>query len=233
MEEILGNAAEYLPKSVIPLQNSPLAGKTVCFLGSSVTEGSASEGNSMVEYLSARLGFHAVKEALSGTMLIDELPDSYIRRMKERLDPAQHFDLFICQLSTNDAANAKPLGEISPHLNGKVDTLTVVGAIEYIIWYVREHWGCPILFYTGAHFESPAYDAMVQALLVLRLKWKIGVIDLWNNAAFNDIPPQKRALYMADDVHPTMAGYRDWWCPEMERQLLSALAFLPKPAAQR
>lgn len=225
MEKILGNAPKYLPESVIPVKDSPLAGRNVCFLGSSVTEGSASEGNSMVEYLGARLSFHAVKEAVSGTMLVDELPDSYIRRMKERLDPAQRFDLFVCQLSTNDAANAKPLGTISPHSDGSFDTRTVVGAIEYIIWYVQKHWGCPVLFYTGSHFESSSYDAMVRALLSLREKWGIGVIDLWNHTAFNDIPAEKRALYMADDVHPTMAGYRDWWCPEMERQMIREWAF--------
>lgn len=28
-------------------------------------------------------------------------------------------------------------------------------------------------------------------------------------------------LYMHDDIHPTKAGYREWWCPEMEKQLLA------------
>ena len=33
----------------------------------------------------------------------------------------------------------------------------------------------------------------------------------------------KKDLYMADRIHPTKAGYRDWWGPEIERQILSSL----------
>lgn len=29
---------------------------------------------------------------------------------------------------------------------------------------------------------------------------------------------------MNDGIHPTKAGYRDWWGPEQERQLLEYLA---------
>ena len=29
---------------------------------------------------------------------------------------------------------------------------------------------------------------------------------------------------MHDDIHPTKAGYRDWWGPELETQLLAFLA---------
>ena len=37
-----GNAEIYRPENVAPVENSPLSGMNLCFLGSSVTEGAAS-----------------------------------------------------------------------------------------------------------------------------------------------------------------------------------------------
>ena len=66
-----GNAPEYDFDKISALENSPLAGKQVCILGSSVVYGSASGENAVGEYLSARLGFDLTKEAVSGTTLVD------------------------------------------------------------------------------------------------------------------------------------------------------------------
>ena len=103
------------------------------------------------------------------------------------------------------------------------DTSTVTGAIEFIIDYVRNTWNCPVVFFTGSHYESNEYAAMVARLLELKDIYGIGVLDLWNSDEFNRIPENLRSLYMSDNIHPTKAGYRDWWCPEMEKQLLEYL----------
>lgn len=79
-----------------------LTGKTVIFLGSSVTYGSASGGISFADMMAKELNFHCIKEAVSGTTLADLDETSYVSRLK-RLDPATKADLLICQLSTNDA----------------------------------------------------------------------------------------------------------------------------------
>ena len=42
MAKLPGNAEQYHLENVEPLADSPLKGKTICFLGSSVTNGSAS-----------------------------------------------------------------------------------------------------------------------------------------------------------------------------------------------
>jgi lysophospholipase L1-like esterase len=65
---------------------------------------------------------------------------------------------------------------------------------------------------------------MVKRLYEIKEKYGIGVLDLWNDASFNQIPDDLRALYMHDDIHPTKAGYRDWWGPELEKQLLAFLS---------
>ena len=61
---------------------NPLFGKTVIFLGSSVTYGSASGGISFADFLQKEDGIVSVKEAVSGTTLVDGDNTSYIARMK-------------------------------------------------------------------------------------------------------------------------------------------------------
>ena len=140
------------------------------------------------------------------------------------IDPNIHADAFICQLSTNDASMKKPLGEISESFDmHDFDTATVAGAIEYVIAYARETWECPVIFYTGTQYRSEQYSEMVKLLLAIQEKWDIGVIDLWNDADMNAVSKENYALYMVNGIHPSRAGYRDWWTPKFEAYLTEAL----------
>ena len=224
MNKIPGNAQSYNMDTVEPLENSPLKGKNVLFLGSSVTYGSASLRQGIPEYFAARFGCNYTKEAVSGTTLVDNGKNSYVQRLLNNVDPNASYDLLICQLSTNDASKEMPLGEISDSKNLEdFDTSTITGAMEYIICYAQETWGCKVVFYTGSRYDSAPYEAMVSRLLELEEKWGIGVLNLWSSDEFNKLSDEARSLYMYDNIHPTKAGYRDWWCPEMERQLLGFL----------
>ncbi len=224
MREFSGNAECYHMSTVEKLTDSPLEGANVLFLGSSVTYGSASMQQGIPEYFASRFGCHAVKEAVSGTTLVDNGKNSYVQRLINNVDSNAEFSLLICQLSTNDASKELPLGKIAEGKDlSSFDTTTVTGAMEYIIAYAQQTWGCKVVFYTGSRYDSAAYEAMVTRLVALQEKWGIGVLDLWSDDQFNALTEQKRELYMYDDIHPFMAGYRDWWCPEMERQLLEYL----------
>lgn len=225
MGKMAGNQPEYDFSKIVPLENSPLAGKNICVLGSSVVYGTASQQNSVGEYLAARFDCNLTKEAVSGTTLADNGSNSYVQRMLSKIPKDAQFELFICQLSTNDASKKISLGAISDSKNlADFDTTTVTGAMEYIIAYAQETWGCPVVFFTGSRYDSIGYEAMVSRLLELQEKWDIGVLDLWSSDDFNNISDADRKIYMADDIHPTKAGYRDWWGPEMERQLMDYLA---------
>ncbi|MBQ7638969.1 MAG: SGNH/GDSL hydrolase family protein [Clostridia bacterium] len=204
----------------IERKNTPLEGKNICFLGSSVVFGSASGEWSVPEYFAARFGCSYTKEAVCGTTLVDSDALSYVSRLK-KIDKSIRFDLFICQLSTNDASKGNPLGDTGS--GGEYDTSTVTGAIEFIINYVRETWNCPVVFFTGSRNGSDRYGAMVKRLLEIKEKYGIGVLDLWNGDVFNLLPDDKRTVYMHDPIHPTKAGYREWWGPELEKQLLDYL----------
>ena len=224
MAKLPGNAESYGMDSLSEMENSPFTGKKVLFLGSSVTYGAASLREGIPEYFSARLGCEITKEAVSGTTLTDDKTNSYVHRLLTKVDPAEDYALVVVQLSTNDASKNKPLGEIADGFSlSEFDTHTVTGAMEYIIAYSQETWNCPVVFYTGSRYDSEAYAAMVERLMELQEKWGIGVLDLWHDDAFNTLSDTDRALYMNDNIHPTKAGYREWWCPEMERQLLNYL----------
>ena len=133
----------YELETVEVLKDSPLKGKRIGFLGSSITYGSAAQGISFVEYICKRNSCEYVKEAVSGTTLVDSDSSSYVSRMKT-IDKNQHFDLFIVQLSTNDASQNKELGNPSDK-----ETNTICGAINYIIQHVRDTWHCPVVFYNS------------------------------------------------------------------------------------
>lgn len=216
-----GNEEQYDFSHIEPVADSPLEGKTVLFLGSSVTNGEAALRQSIPEYFAARLGCSPIREAVDGTTLTDNGKSSYVQRLINNVDPSQKVDLLVCQLSTNDASKKMPLGETAGGTAlEEFDTATITGAMEYIIAYAKDTWGCPVVFYTNARFDSEPYADMVARLYELEQKWGIGIIDLWTDEKFNDITEAQRALYMKDSIHPVKAGYRDWWGPELERQLM-------------
>jgi len=211
-----GNGEKYSLDNAALNADSPIEGKTVLFLGSSVTYGSASGGVSFADYIGKRDGCTVIKSAVSGTTLVESGINSYVSRLK-KLD-AEKVDLFVCQLSTNDASQKKELGKIieSKNLND-FDTKTIAGAIEYIICYSKEKWNCPVIFYTNPHYDSEPYGEMVGILKEAEAKWGISVIDMWNDAELNAALNKNTALYMADKIHPTKAGYLEIWTPFMEK----------------
>ena len=214
-----GNYGSYSLKNTSAIENSPIKDKTVIFLGSSVTFGYGSMGVSFADFLEKTDEIIAIKEAVSGTTLVDVKDNSYVSRMKT-IDKNIKADAFVCQLSTNDATKEMPLGEISDSYDiNDFDTQTVAGAIEYIITYAKATWDCPVIFYTQAKYDSDHYAKMVDLLLEIQGKWDITVIDLWNDAEFNNITEDQRKLYFIDHIHPTKAGYKEWWLPTFQETL--------------
>ena len=217
-EELKGNSSDYDLDKVKPIKNSPLKGLSFLFLGSSVTIGFKSCEVSFPEYLSKRNGFEYVKEAVSGTTLTDG-NESYIERLR-KLKTAKSFDFLVCQLSTNDAYCQRNFGTISESFSIEdFDTSTIYGAIEYIISYAKTRLNARVVFYTSPYYENEHYKKMVQGLLAIQKKWKIGVIDMYSDPYFNKLDIEKKELYMADPIHPTKAGYLEWITPYMEKHL--------------
>ena len=202
--------------------SSTLNGKTFIFLGSSVTYGSANGGISFCEYIAERNKCICKKYAVSGTTLADNGEVSYVQRMNAFVKENSDCDHFICQLSTNDAWQNKPLGKISDSFErDSFDAHTVTGAIEYIIALAKETWNCPVSFYINPKYDSAAYQSMVDRLYELQKKWGFGILDFWNDEEANRLDKAQYAKYMNDPVHPTGAGYLEWWTPKFEEYLIA------------
>lgn len=243
------NAAAYDP-SRCEARTNGLTGKTLYWLGSSVTLGMASCEVALPEYVAARNGATCVKDAVSGTTLIDEpyreffsSYDSYVTRLKsgDKFDKEAAVDAFICQISTNDAK--KEHLDARGELTGAevtdaeaFDIKTTLGAMEYVVAYVRDTWHCPVYFYANAYFADSGargsgdpkgsdYAKLVEQTHALAAKWtaagvKVTVIDLFNDEEFNDISDDDYDFRMHDAVHPYKAGYLEWWTPAVEKVLL-------------
>lgn len=212
---------EYQPENVAKNASNILTGKNIAYLGSSVTFGSASEGISFADYIAARNDTSYIKEAVPGTTLVDNGEQSYIQRMINNISPDEQVDLFVCQLSTNDASAGNPMGEISDSQNLEdFNTGTIIGALEYILTYVKQTWDCPIMFYTGTKYDSEAYGQMVEALKQLQGKYEFGIIDMWDDL---DADISEYDEYMSDGIHPNRKGYLEWWTPFMEEKMIEYL----------
>ena len=177
-----------------------LQNKTVLFLGSSVTYGSASGGISFVDILRERCGINCIKEAVSGTTLVDINEKSYVSRLKS-ISKEQKLDLFVCQLSTNDAKKHLDINEIEK-------------AICFILDYVKVTFGCPAVFYTGTYFESDEYSKMIDLLYELKERYDFYILDLYHDKDMQSVSEDDYAKYMKDKVHPTLSGYSEWWTPK-------------------
>ena len=216
-----GNDNMYSVEKTDVNPESSIKGNTYVFLGSSVTYGSAAKDESFVDFLEKKDGIKPIKEAVSGTCLVDEKDNSYVSRLK-KIDKNINPDAFICQLSTNDATKKKPLGKVSAGFDeSEFDTKTVAGAIEYIVSYVNDTWNCPIIFYTGTKYDSAQYEKMIKLLYDIQDKWGIIILDLWNDGDMNSVSEEDYKLYMANGIHPTRAGYREWWLPKFEEILIT------------
>ena len=74
------------------------------------------------------------------------------------------------------------------------------------------------MFYTNSRYDSGQYAAMVVLLQNIQRKWNIALIDLWNDAAFNDITTEQRSRYMADSIH------LEWWTPYLKRIIITIIS---------
>ncbi|QMU08304.1 SGNH/GDSL hydrolase family protein [Levilactobacillus suantsaii] len=228
-----GNLPRYAPSRQPLHPRSPLAGKRIAFLGSSITAGAGSLQDSFVDYLVAQDGVIAIKEAVSGTTLAGDEADSYLPRMRHNIPVTALLDAFVCQLSTNDGRHHKALGHVTPpQQRHGFDTTTTLGAIETVAAYVHQYWAVPLIFYTCVRHPDPDYAQLVHKLWALQQKWHFTILDLWQNPIVK-AENQAQPLAMVDDAHPTRLGYRNIWTPLFRQQLIETLQLDPPAVAKK
>lgn len=189
------------------------------FLGSSVTYGATNNASSFVNEIASLLNCYTQKEAISGTTLANNGSSSYVARMMSNFDKKQKVESFIVQLSTNDVSQNKPLGVISNSKNiESFDNTTVLGAIEFIIAYVKLTWNCDVIFYTNPNYNNSAYANLINKLYEIKNKWDIGIIDFYNYVDMDIVDSTTLSSYMSDAIHPNKYGY-EWMGKEFAKYL--------------
>lgn len=178
-----------------------LKNKTVLFLGSSVTYGCGMDGISFADIMSESCGIHCIKEAVCGTTLADIDNQSYVARLKA-IDKDTKVDLFVCQLSTNDA---------SPTQN--IELSQTEKAIRFILDYIKNTFDCPVVFYIGTYFENKKYGRIVDLIYALQKEYEFYILDLYHDEGMLAVSKEDYQQYMNDPVHPTLKGYKEWWTP--------------------
>ena len=233
-----GNGPAFAPHPRRP--DSGLSGLTAYVLGSSVAFGSAARGVSFADDLAATYGVRVTKQTVPGTTLSTARKNCYVERLE--LLPQSAPDVLIVQVSTNDAAHPRAvIGSPSD-----VGSATAAGALVTIVRRARARWGAdlPVVLFTGSRF-SPRhrarrrYEDLVAIATVVATREGATVLDLYTGllrlpgrqpvtlASFtNDLSADRRALLMSDDIHPTRAGYRDWWTPAFVEALSSMPALV-------
>ena len=235
-------------ENVAYVPGSVLEGKTIGYLGSSITYGFATNGVAFADYIQKITGSTSVKQAISGGPLakVEGVRDevSYITQLLDgAITPDQDLDVLVVQVSTNDAALGIEMGELSDSYNLEdLDYSTIIGAMEYIAAYAKETWNCPVAFYTNPYLSDEAiaaycdangitdysavkdpyqtvYAQMIENVYKVMDKWDGYVIDMWNNEEFQNTDVQMRDYYMSDPIHPTNAGYLFWYAPYIQSQL--------------
>ncbi|WP_262315931.1 SGNH/GDSL hydrolase family protein [Lacticaseibacillus parakribbianus] len=127
-DSLSGNAPQYAAATLPPDPASPLRGTTIGFLGSSITVGAASLGESFVQFLAAKDGVVPIESAISGTTLAGTAADTYVSRLASDFAAAPALDAFVLQLSTNDSRQGKALGVMTPPTGaGPAGTAFAVG----------------------------------------------------------------------------------------------------------
>lgn len=172
------------------------------FLGSSVTYGSDNYGNSYADFLEDGYDVTVVKKAVSGTTLVEQ-SGSYVTRMRDQINENARVDHLVVQLSTNDATQGKPLGELSDSYELEdLDTKTIIGAMEYITAYARQVWDCDVTFWPGPYLNNDLYRKMYNALFDIQAKWNIGILDYFIQGRLPE------GTINNDGIHPYEEGYR-------------------------
>ena len=209
-----------------------LEGKTIGYLGSSVTRGRESNEVSFPEYIAKMSGSTSIKQAIDGSTLAPPPIylsfmgiTSYVNQLKNgALTNVEHLDALVIQLSTNDARFNLSLGTLSSSFKKEdMNCDTTMGAMEYLIAYAKEKWNCPVLYYVNSYHPqfqyNPAYENMIDALYEIQGKWGIDVVDMWNDPEIINVNTDLRSYFMYDSIHPYKSGYYFWYVPKIMNQL--------------
>ncbi len=234
-----GNADIYNPENAPVNENSPIKGKTIFWIGSSVFYGYSAQNKSLGSYVEHMDGAKKVEALKPGATIADINERSYYHQILEHnreTDPV--IDLVVIQLTTNDCKGRTVVGEVSPYYDSSTfDSNTSIGSLEAIACYAMGTWDCPTLLISSPRFtkettmtgmqDIETYEELIEKSHELESKWDfLYFLDLWDNEEmFKDmeIGDDRHRLYMADSIHSTKLGFLEWLLPQIRPAIYSII----------
>lgn len=217
-----GNRSQYNP-SQTEKTDSALIDQSIVFVGSNLVTGSKASGDSFVEYLRQSHGINAVVYGKDGASLVERGANSIPAMIRTIPTENANPRMILCEVPYIDGTGYSRIGQITDgYFNDQYDTKSVIGAMEFIISYSQDTWGCPVVFYTCQPNDNTHYAKIVDAVLKVADKWNIEVIDFYHDEGMV-LDDRQQALYMATDSCPTKAGYKELYTPRFEEFLLKKI----------
>lgn len=202
---------------------SPLKGKTMLFMGDSITYGSGDAvspfrtGRAWAGRIADLTGAITTNAAVGGAKVSFQRGDD--NWVYSQYEPHKNtkFDIIVMHGGVNDARYDRPVGTLSEGKDEatlKKNQTSYVGGLEWIFYMVSTTNTDAKLYFIANHRldghskgsardMSAYFDAAKQACE----KWGIIFIDLYNNKELNDKLETKTTKYLPDTLHLNAAGY--------------------------
>ncbi len=210
------------PLEVNP-STSPLNGKTMLFMGDSISYGSGDAasylrtGRAWAGRIADLTGAKTTNASVGGAKVSYQRGDDNWVYSQYLPYENQKFDIIVMHGGVNDARYDRPVGTLSDGKDEatlKKNQTNYVGGLEWIFYNVSKTNTEAKLFFIANHRldghskgsakdMSAYFDAAKQACE----KWGVTFIDLYNNKELNDKLETKTTKYLPDTLHLNAAGY--------------------------
>ena len=221
-ENFIKNGA-IIPELPEKNEENALTGKSVLFVGDSITE-AICEVNIAQTHIAAgwpgRIGManemFFINKGLSGASISDcRGTNTVINQMMAMKNYS--FDLLIMHGGVNDAWDSAPVGQMTALDNfdgATFDQSTYAGGLEYLFWYAKTYYPDAVKGYI-INFRLPGstigrLSDMSEYFAVARDicdKWDIPYLDLYANDELNDRMKATTRYALGDYIHPNDRGY--------------------------
>lgn len=206
-----------------------LNGKVLYSLGDSIAQ-APSGSKSYADLIADEYNMKLTKFSVGGATFSEETDNNIVKQVESmwRLDRP---DYILLNGMTNDILNCTK-GEVSADYEGQYNTKTSVGAMERILYSIKNTWPETKVIFVRVHKMSSRnmekqQKFMSDALAVCE-KWSVPVADIYREGQMNTFVDNMRKKYTIiktstgehDGTHPNLEGYTKHYVPQILEKMI-------------